>query len=174
MEIDEEDIKAGIEELKYISGRMERIKSGKGFEIIVDFAHSPSSLENLLETVRTWKKGKLILVFGCPGERDTAKRPLMGEIASRLADYTIITTDDPYSDEPKDIISEIEIGFKFSDAPREKILDRKEAIAKALSMAGLGDIVVIAGRGHEISQPFKNTKVEFDDRVVTKKLLGLQ
>jgi UDP-N-acetylmuramyl-tripeptide synthetase len=170
--IGRETIKEGIEALKAVPGRMERIKAGQPFEVIVDFAHSPASLAELLNTVNNWKRGRLILVFGCPGERDREKRPMMGSIASHWADHTILTTDDPYSEDPAAILSEIEEGFKESTALKEVIPDRREAISHALKMAKPRDVVVIAGRGHEKYQPLKEQKIEFDDRIVVKELLA--
>ncbi|MDD4179510.1 MAG: UDP-N-acetylmuramoyl-L-alanyl-D-glutamate--2,6-diaminopimelate ligase [Candidatus Margulisbacteria bacterium] len=172
-------IKEGIEAVKVIPGRQEEIEMGQPFRVIVDFAHSPDSLQKLLETYKPLAKGKLILVFGCPGDRDRAKRPIMGEIAVRLADYTIITTDDPYSEDPAVIIKEIEQGFfreesrksKVESRKQETLISRKEAIEKALSIAQKGDIVLIVGRGHEKFQDFNGRKVEFDDREVVKNLL---
>lgn len=162
-------IKQGIEAVKIIPGRQEEMSCGQPFRVIVDFAHTPDSLQKILETYRPFTKGKLILVFGCPGERDREKRPMMGEIASQLADYTIITTDDPHGEKPDTIIKEIASGF--SNDKFEKILDRKEAIEKALKMAEKNDTVLIAGRGHEKHQDFAGKKVPIDDREVCRNLL---
>lgn len=172
-------IKRAIESVKVIPGRQEEIICGQPFRVIVDFAHSPDSLEKLLETYRPFVKGtstssvqgKLILVFGCPGDRDRAKRPIMGEIAARLADYTIITTDDPHSEEPGKIIQEIESGI-LESREWESLIDRREAIEKALKMAQADDIVLIAGRGHETIQDFGDHQVAFDDRAITRELLS--
>jgi UDP-N-acetylmuramoyl-L-alanyl-D-glutamate--2,6-diaminopimelate ligase len=176
-------IKKGIEAVKVIPGRQEEIKVGQDFRVIVDFAHTPDSLQKLLETYRPFTKGKLILVFGCPGERDKAKRPLMGEIAIRLADQVFVTTDDPHGEDPMAIIKEIESGKQNTDfvpkdvSPREHgkqvqvIVDRKEAITSALASAKKGDIVLLAGRGHEKYQDFKGTKIPLDDKEVVKEFL---
>jgi len=130
--------------------------------VIVDFAHSPDSLQKLLETYKPLTKGRIILVFGCPGDRDRAKRPLMGELAARLADVVIITTDDPHSEEPAAIIEEI----RQRAGERAKIiLDRRAAIVQAIKLAKTGDIL-IAGRGHEQSQDFQGKKIMLDDRQV--------
>jgi len=181
-------IKQGIEAVKVISGRQEEIICGQSFRVVVDFAHTPDSLQKLLETYRPFTKGKLILVFGCPGERDREKRPMMGEISARLADYTIITTDDPHGEDPGEIIKQIEEGFlkqesrKSLDFARDKsnverrkletLIDRKEAIEKALKMAKPGDTVLIAGRGHEKHQDFAGKKVPIDDREVVRSFLA--
>lgn len=161
-------IKKGIEALKAIPGRFEKVDAGQPFRVIVDFAHSPDSLQKLLETFRPLTKGKLILVFGCPGDRDRAKRPMMGEIAARIADHTIITTDDPHSEKPEEIVQEIAKGIRdlFSIE-----IDRRQAIRKALSMAKAGDTVLIAGRGHEKFQDFNGKKFPLDDREAAREIL---
>ncbi len=164
-------IKKGIEAVKSIPGRQEEIKCGQPFRVIVDFAHSPDSLQKLLEAYRPFVKGKLILVFGCPGDRDKAKRPIMGGIAARLADLTIVTTDDPHSEKPVTIIEEIMSGIATRDTRLVTIVDRKEAIEEAFRKAKAGDIVLIAGRGHETVQDFGDRQVKFDDRAVAKELL---
>ncbi|MBI5701701.1 UDP-N-acetylmuramoyl-L-alanyl-D-glutamate--2,6-diaminopimelate ligase [Candidatus Saganbacteria bacterium] len=163
-------IKNGIEKT-VVSGRMERIENNKGIKIIVDFAHSPDALQKLLETLKPYAKGNLILVFGCPGDRDRDKRPIMGKIASDLADHVIVTTDDPHTEPPGQIISEILSGMtndKFQMSNYEAIQDRRDAIEKALSIAKKGDILVIAGRGHEKFQDFSGKKVLIDDREVVR------
>ncbi|MCX5726486.1 MAG: UDP-N-acetylmuramoyl-L-alanyl-D-glutamate--2,6-diaminopimelate ligase [Candidatus Saganbacteria bacterium] len=172
--LDLAEVKEGIESLPKIPGRYERIAAGRAFNVIVDFAHSPDSLQKLIETFRPFAQGKIILVFGCPGDRDKLKRPIMGEIAAKLADHTIITTDDPHTEDPAKIIDEIEKGitsYTLNVIRYEKIIDRREAIEKALSLAGEGDIVLIAGRGHEKFQDFNGRKIEIDDREVVRNCL---
>jgi UDP-N-acetylmuramoyl-L-alanyl-D-glutamate--2,6-diaminopimelate ligase len=177
-------IKKGIESLKGVPGRFERIDCGQDFSVIVDFAHSPDSLQKLIETYRSLTsgtstgsvQGRIILVFGCPGDRDRDKRPLMGEIAARLADYSIITTDDPHGEEPEVIAEQIVKGIRKSEDPdiRKKytvIIDRRMAIEKALKMAEKGDTVLIAGRGHEKFQDFCGKKIAIDDRQAVKEIL---
>jgi UDP-N-acetylmuramoyl-L-alanyl-D-glutamate--2,6-diaminopimelate ligase len=165
-------IKQGVEAVKLIPGRQEEIKCGQPFRVIVDFAHSPDSLQKLLETYRPFVQGKLILVFGCPGDRDKAKRPIMGGIAARLADLTIVTTDDPHSEKPEVIIKEIMTGVTGNESRVTSQLDRKLAIEEALQQAKKGDIVLIAGRGHEKFQDFGDKQVPFDDREVVRGLLS--
>ncbi|MBI5699490.1 UDP-N-acetylmuramoyl-L-alanyl-D-glutamate--2,6-diaminopimelate ligase [Candidatus Saganbacteria bacterium] len=164
MQIDRRIIKKAIEKTR-VPGRFERVEAGQPFPVIVDFAHSPDSLQKLLETVRPFTKGKLILVFGCPGDRDREKRPIMGRISVELADWVFITTDDPHSEDPQKILDDI-------TGRGEKIIDRKQAIEKALLSARKGDIVVIAGRGHEKYQDFNGKKVELDDREAAREILG--
>jgi len=171
-----EQMKGAVEGLKYIPGRFERVDAGQKFPVIVDFAHSPDSLTKLLETVRPLTKGKLILVFGCPGERDRTKRPMMGGIAVKMTDFTFITTDDPHGEPPDRIIAEIEAGVVKAGGKSgknyKKIEDRREAIGQALRLAHPDDAVVIAGRGHEKFQDYNGTKVPIDDREVVKEVLG--
>jgi len=166
----------GIEALKNIPGRGERIDCGQPFSVVVDFAHTPDALEKLLNVAATFRspQSKIILVFGCPGDRDKQKRPIMGKIAAELADFTIITTDDPHSEDPKKIAKQIEKGFR---KPRRSvsgfrlIVDRKKAIQEALKLAKKEDIVLIAGRGHEKYQDFKGKKIAIDDRQIVRSLL---
>ena len=171
-----EQMKRSVEELKYIPGRFERVNAGQKFPVIVDFAHSPDSILKLLETVRPLTKGKLILVFGCPGDRDRTKRPVMGDIAVKLADFTFITTDDPHTELPDKIIAEIETGVVGAGGEYGKnylkIEDRKTAIEQALHMAAADDTVVIAGRGHERFQDYNGVKIAIDDREVVREAIG--
>lgn len=166
------EIKEAVEDINIIPGRFERIKAGQDFEVIVDFAHSPDSLQKLIETYKPFSRGKIILVFGCPGNRDMMKRSMMGEIAARLSDYTIITTDDPHLEDPPKIIDEIEKGMRDKGLGMgdkyTKIIDRRRAIERALSLAKKDDIVLIAGRGHEKFQDFAGKNVEIDDREVVR------
>lgn len=171
-----EQMKKAVEGVTYIPGRFERVDAGQKFPVIVDFAHSPDSLTKLLETVRPLTKGRMILVFGCPGDRDRAKRPVMGEIAVKLADFTYITTDDPHSEPPERIMKEIEEGFVRAGGSYSrnylKIEDRRTAIEDAINMAGAGDVVVLAGRGHEKFQDYNGVKIQIDDREVAREILG--
>jgi UDP-N-acetylmuramoyl-L-alanyl-D-glutamate--2,6-diaminopimelate ligase len=165
-------LKLGIEAVKVIPGRQEEVSLGQPFRVIVDFAHTPDSLQKLLETYRPLTKGKLMLVFGCPGDRDREKRPMMGEIAARLADQVIVTTDDPHGEEPQSIIKEILNGIPSYPTPHTSYqIDRKTAITQALRTAQKGDIVLIAGRGHEKYQDFNGQKVPLDDKEAVKIIL---
>ena len=163
-------IKKGIEKAS-VPGRLERIVSKKGFMVIIDFAHTPDGLHKMLETIKPLVKGRLIVVFGCPGDRDREKRPIMGEIAARFADQVIVTTDDPHSEEPGKIIEEILKGATGNIERVTRITDRREAIKKAIDMAEKGDVVVLAGRGHEKYQDFNGKKIELDDREEALKYL---
>ncbi|HEY5317620.1 MAG TPA: cyanophycin synthetase, partial [Solirubrobacteraceae bacterium] len=152
-----------------VPGRFEPVQEGQGFEVLVDYAHTPDSLENVLVAARELGGGRVHVVFGCGGDRDRGKRPLMGEIATRLADRVIVTSDNPRSEEPAEIIKEILAGAG-DDATA--LADRRAAIAEAISGADDGDVVVIAGKGHEQGQEFAaGRKVPFDDIEVARELL---
>ena len=135
---------------------------------MVDYAHSPDSLKNILLATREYAKGRVISVFGCGGDRDKTKRPIMGEISGSLADITVVTSDNPRSEEPEVIISEVEEGLKHIDKEYFRVVDRAEAIFKALSVAKKDDVVVIAGKGHEPYQILKDKTIHFDDREQVK------
>jgi len=158
------DIVKGIAALKGVPGRFERVPNGRGLQIVVDYAHTDNALENLLMTAREFKPRRVILVFGAGGDRDKDKRERMGRVAARLADWTVLTSDNPRSEEPGDIIAAIEKGFtKESVRTYEVEPDRRKAIVRALATANKGDIVLIAGKGHEDYQIFKDRTVHFSD-----------
>jgi UDP-N-acetylmuramoyl-L-alanyl-D-glutamate--2,6-diaminopimelate ligase len=152
-----------------VPGRFEPVDDGQPFAVLVDYAHTPDSLENVLHAARALTTGRLIAVFGCGGDRDRGKRPLMGEIASRLADLAIVTSDNPRSEEPEAIIEEILLG---AGPGTLHDVDRRAAIAQAIAEAGPGDVVVIAGKGHEQGQEFEGgRKIPFDDVTVAHEIL---
>lgn len=163
-------IKSGIESIENVPGRFEKIECGQDFTVIVDYAHTPDALERLLTAARELSTGKIIVVFGCGGDRDRGKRPIMGRIASTLSDLAIVTSDNPRTEQPMSIIREIMRGLN-SGRPYGIVPDRKEAIARALDMASSGDTVVIAGKGHETYQIIGNQKFPFDDRKIVRELL---
>lgn len=161
-----ETIRCGLNQLAGVPGRFELIPSQGPYTVVVDYAHTPDSLSNLLTTARQLLQHRLITVFGCGGNRDQGKRPLMGEIAAKLSDYTIITNDNPRQEDPERIAAQIREGF-LTARPRgdyEMVLDRNAAIRKAVLMAKAGDMVVIAGKGPETYQDFGTYRVHFDDR----------
>jgi len=163
----------GLLTMTGVPGRLERVNAGQDFAVIVDYAHTDDALKNLLETVRELKPRRLITVFGCGGDRDRTKRPLMGAVAARLSDVVVVTSDNPRSEPPEAIIEEILRGMNGSRrGERHAIVDRREAIARALEMAGPGDAVVIAGKGHETYQVLRDRTVPFDDRQVAREILG--
>ena len=166
-----EIIKTALENIK-IPGRSELVPNKKELSVMIDYAHSPESLENILQAVKTYTKGRVILVFGCGGDRDTGKRPLMGEIAGRIADYSIVTSDNPRTEDPEKIIKDIEEGISKTKGKYEIIVDRKQAIEKALTMANKKDIVILAGKGHEPYQEINKVKYPFDERVIVKEIIN--
>lgn len=154
-----------------VPGRSEIVDISKTFTVMIDYAHTPSSLEAILSATKKHAKGRIICVFGCGGNRDTAKRPMMGEISGRIADFTVITTDNPRNEEPKDIIDQIVEGMKRTKGLYKVIENRKEAIKFAMRIAWKNDIVLIAGKGHETYQILKdNRKIHFDEREIVKGL----
>ena len=166
--IPDEAIVAGVEHLVGVPGRFEAVDEGQPFAVLVDYSHTPEALESILTEARQLAEGRVVCVFGCGGDRDRAKRPLMGAIATRLADRVVITSDNPRSEEPDAIIAEILDGV---EAPVEVEPDRAAAIARALEEAGEGDVVVIAGKGHEQGQEFADRTIPFDDREVAREAL---
>jgi UDP-N-acetylmuramoyl-L-alanyl-D-glutamate--2,6-diaminopimelate ligase len=162
---------AGIASLPGVPGRLEAIDAGQPFTVLVDYAHTPDSLEGVLRAAREVCERKLTVVFGCGGDRDRGKRPLMGAVAAKLADRTIITSDNPRSERPEDIVAQIEAGARETGRPYEVEVDRRLAIRRAISSAAEGDVVVIAGKGHETGQEFADRTVPFDDRVVAREEL---
>ncbi len=154
-----------------VPGRSEMIQTDKEVAIMIDYAHTPDSLENILMAVKTYTKGRVICIFGCGGDRDKEKRPLMGEKAGRIADFSIVTTDNPRSEEPETIIEEIKVGINKTKGKYKVIVDRKEAIKEAIAMLNKKDILVIAGKGHEMYQEVKGEKLPFDEREIVKEFL---
>jgi UDP-N-acetylmuramoyl-L-alanyl-D-glutamate--2,6-diaminopimelate ligase len=165
-------IARGIGELAGVPGRLEPVEAGQPFPVLVDYAHTPDSLDNVLRSMRSMAAGRLIVVFGCGGDRDRGKRPLMGEAVTRLADLTVITSDNPRSEDPLAIIADIEPGAIRGTGRYIVEPDRRLAIRVALSDAGAGDVVLIAGKGHETGQTFRDHTVPFDDRVVAAEELA--
>jgi UDP-N-acetylmuramoyl-L-alanyl-D-glutamate--2,6-diaminopimelate ligase len=165
--IEDDAIAYGVRELRGVPGRFEAVDEGQPFAVLVDYAHTPDSLENVLRTARDFAQNRVICVFGCGGDRDRGKRPLMGRIAAELADLAIVTSDNPRSEDPAAIIAEILAGAV--DAEVEP--DRRAAIALAVGEAREGDVVVIAGKGHEQGQQFADRTIPFDDREVAREAL---
>jgi UDP-N-acetylmuramoyl-L-alanyl-D-glutamate--2,6-diaminopimelate ligase len=157
----------GIGELAGVPGRLEPVEAGQDFLVVVDYAHTPDSLENVLRAARPLARGRVIVAFGCGGDRDRGKRPLMGEAATRLGDLTIVTSDNPRSEDPEGIMAEIEPGARAGGGAYVLEPDRRVAIRLAIREARPGDVVVVAGKGHETGQEFARGRiVPFDDRLV--------
>lgn len=166
-------VKDGLETVRVVPGRFELVDEGQGFTVIVDYAHTPDSLGNLLGAAKELCQNRLITIFGCGGGRDRSKRALMGEIAAQQSDYVYLTSDNPRSEDPEAIISEIKVGLtRHPSIAYEVILDRRQAIFAAMDEARGGDFIVIAGKGHEQVQIFKDRETAFDDRSVAREALS--
>ncbi|MFD3449292.1 UDP-N-acetylmuramoyl-L-alanyl-D-glutamate--2,6-diaminopimelate ligase [Microbacteriaceae bacterium 4G12] len=167
-----EHINKSLANVKSIDGRMEIVDEGQDFLLLVDYAHTPDALENVLSTIKEFSKGKIITVFGCGGNRDSAKRPLMGEIACRYSNFVFVTSDNPRSEDPLAILKDIEKGMlKFDSSKYTLEVNREDAINKAIQMAAPNDIVLIAGKGHETYQILKDQTIHFDDKEKARKAI---
>jgi UDP-N-acetylmuramoyl-L-alanyl-D-glutamate--2,6-diaminopimelate ligase len=162
-EIPLDTVISALEAFGGVPGRFQLVEGGQPFAVIVDYAHTPDGLENILKAARAISKRRVITVFGCGGDRDRTKRPIMGEIAGRYSDITIITSDNPRSEDPETIIDEIEAGIQPVTADYMKIPDRRKAIVHAIREADPDDVVIIAGKGHETYQQIKDETIHFDD-----------
>ena len=166
------DILKGLESLSGVSGRLQAVNTyGHPFAVYVDYAHTPDALENVLTSVREFAKARVVSLFGCGGDRDRTKRPLMGEIGGRHSDFVVVTSDNPRTENPEDIVRAVELGVQKSGTPYVSIVNRREAIAYALSILEPEDILVIAGKGHENYQEINGVKHHFDDREIVEELL---
>ncbi len=166
-----ESIAAAIESFECPPGRLEQLKADQPFKVFVDYAHTDDALKNVLQAMRELEPARIITVFGCGGNRDKKKRPLMGAIASELSDFLLITNDNPRKEDAEIIIDNIVAGFPAGFMNYERIPDRKKAIARALNLAAAGDFVLIAGKGHETNQTFKDKTIEFDDKKIALEIL---
>jgi len=167
-----DEIAEALYGLDGVKGRAEVVATGRDFTVIIDYAHTPDGLENILSTFKELKRGRLVCLFGCGGDRDATKRPIMGSVASKLSDFVIVTSDNPRSEEPGDIIDDILEGMKNSRTPYVVIENRIEAIKFAIHKAQKDDIIVLAGKGHEDYQILKTGKVHLDEREVIKEALS--
>jgi len=165
-------IKEGLESVKGISGRFEVLDTKTEYTVIVDYAHTPDGLENILNTVKEFAKGRIVTLFGCGGDRDKGKRPQMGEIAGRYSDFCIITSDNPRSEEPMSIIRDIEKGIQKTNCEYICIENRKEAIQYALEHGEKDDVIILAGKGHETYQQLKDKTIHFDEKEIVAELLN--
>ena len=155
-----------------VPGRNELVPNKDELAIMIDYAHNPESLSNILKAAKTYTKGRVICVFGCGGDRDKTKRPEMGEVAGRIADYTIVTSDNPRTEKPEDIIEDIKVGIDKTKGKYEVVVERKDAIERAVKMMNKKDIVILAGKGHETYIEINGEKLHFDEREVVKEILG--
>ncbi|NLW07112.1 MAG: UDP-N-acetylmuramoyl-L-alanyl-D-glutamate--2,6-diaminopimelate ligase [Clostridia bacterium] len=166
-------VATALSQVRGVPGRFERVDRGQPFTVVVDYAHTPDGLKNILQAARQVTAGRLLTVFGCGGDRDRGKRPLMGQVAAQLSDYCIVTSDNPRSEEPQASIADIVPGLeKVASAAYQRIVDRRQAIATALALARPRDMVVIAGKGHETYQLVKDKILPFDDRQVVREELA--
>ena len=168
--ISPEIIKEALLEVR-VPGRSELVNNKEELTIMIDYAHSPESLQNILQAAKSYTRGRVISVFGCGGDRDSGKRPIMGEISGKIADYTIITSDNPRTEEPQKIVNQIEEGIKKTKGKYEVIVDRTEAIEKAIKMANKKDIIILAGKGHEPYQEINGGKYPFDERIIVNEII---
>ena len=162
-------IKSALENFKSVPGRFERIFSDKPFAIIVDYAHTPDGVKNVLETARQIAKGKIITVIGCGGDRDHKKRPIMGELATELSDKVILTSDNPRTEDPEKILDDIEAGIAKKNY--ERVTDRRTAIFRAVALAEADDVILILGKGHENYQILADETIHFDDREIAQEAI---
>lgn len=165
-----DEIKEALESIR-VPGRSEIVDNKLGLTIMIDYAHTPESLEKILSSVKIYTKGRVISVFGCGGDRDKKKRPMMGEVSGRVADYTIITSDNPRTENPEEIVKDIEDGIKKTNGKYECIVDRIEAITKAIKMANKKDIIVLAGKGHEQYQEINKERYPFDENKIVNDII---
>ena len=168
--ITSEIVKQALEEIR-VPGRSELVDNKLEIPIMIDYAHSPESLQNILQAVKSYTRGKVICVFGCGGDRDSGKRAIMGEISGKIADYTFITSDNPRTEDPQKIVDQIEEGMKKTNGKYSVVVDRTEAIKQAIKMATKRDIVVLAGKGHEPYQEINGVKHPYDERIIVKELI---
>jgi UDP-N-acetylmuramoyl-L-alanyl-D-glutamate--2,6-diaminopimelate ligase len=173
LDIDLKTILKGLENLSAVPGRLEAVSLGQNFTVLVDYAHTEDALKNVLESLKPLAKKRILTLFGCGGDRDRSKRPLMGALAARMSDHVVITSDNPRSEEPEKITLDIEAGIHRAGLKNyEIILDRGQAIRRILQIAQKDDIVLLAGKGHETYQIFKDKIVHFDDREIAREVLS--
>ena len=168
--ISSEIVKSALEEVR-VPGRSELVDNKLEIPIMIDYAHSPESLQNILQAVKSYTRGKVISVFGCGGDRDSGKRGVMGEISGKIADYTFITSDNPRTEDPQKIVEQIEEGIKKTKGKYSVVVDRTEAIEQAIKMATKRDIIVLAGKGHEPYQEINGEKYPYDERIIVKDII---
>jgi UDP-N-acetylmuramoyl-L-alanyl-D-glutamate--2,6-diaminopimelate ligase len=164
-------IQKGLKQLERVPGRFERVEEGQPFMVVVDYAHTDDALRNVISVARNMKAKRVITLFGCGGDRDRSKRPLMGMAASELSDYVVLTSDNPRSEDPLAIMNDAMVGLRRFDTPHVAEPDRERAIRKAIEGAEAGDVVILAGKGHETYQILRDGPIPFDDREVARRVL---
>jgi UDP-N-acetylmuramoyl-L-alanyl-D-glutamate--2,6-diaminopimelate ligase len=166
-----DQIQKGLKEMQRVPGRFERVEEGQPFAVVVDYAHTDDALRNVLSVARAMEPKRIITLFGCGGDRDRSKRPLMGMAAGELSDYVVLTSDNPRSEDPLAIMNDAMVGLSRFDTPHTAEPDRERAIRKAIETAAPGDVVILAGKGHETYQILKDGPIPFDDREVARRVL---
>ena len=170
-QVSEEDIQKGLVDLQRVPGRFERVEEGQPFTVVVDYAHTDDALRNVIAVARGMGPKRVITLFGCGGDRDRSKRPLMGVAAAELSDYVVLTSDNPRSEDPLSIMNDAMVGLSRYDTPHLAEPDRERAIKKAIETAAPGDVVILAGKGHETYQVLRDGPIPFDDREVARRVL---
>ena len=166
-----EEVVSGLNRIPKVAGRAEVITEGLPYAVMLDYAHTPDALENILTTVRTYAKGRIVTLFGCGGDRDKTKRPLMAEVVAKHSDFAIVTSDNPRTEDPSAIIADILVGLKGTEMPYVVIENRKEAIGYAIAHAEPDDVILLAGKGHEDYQILGTQKVHFDEKEIVKEFI---
>ncbi|MGC2657953.1 MAG: cyanophycin synthetase, partial [Bryobacteraceae bacterium] len=170
-QLSDEDIQKGLMDLQRVPGRFERVEEGQPFMVVVDYAHTDDALRNTITVARNMKPKRIITLFGCGGDRDRSKRPLMGMAAAELSDYVVLTSDNPRSEDPLAIMNDAMVGLQRYDTSYLAEPDRERAIKKAIESAEPGDVVILAGKGHETYQILRDGPIPFDDREVARRVL---
>ena len=165
------EIAKGLLIVRGVKGRAEVVPTDTDYTVMIDYAHTPDGLENILKTVKGFAEGRVIVVFGCGGDRDAKKRPIMGQIGGKLADFAVVTSDNPRTEDPASIVDQVLAGMGGMENKYKAIVDRTEAIRYALSIAEKGDIVLLAGKGHETYQDIGGKKIHYDEREIIKEIL---
>jgi UDP-N-acetylmuramoyl-L-alanyl-D-glutamate--2,6-diaminopimelate ligase len=161
-----------MKECTGVKGRVEVVPTGRDFTVIIDYAHTPDALENILRTFKELDRGRVVALFGCGGDRDKTKRPEMGALAAQLSDFVIVTSDNPRTEEPGKIIDDILAGMRETKTPYIIIDNRREAIGWAIRNAKKDDIIILAGKGHETYQTIGREKFHFDEREIVREFLS--
>ena len=169
--LSDEDIQKGLQQMQRVPGRFERVEEGQPFMVVVDYAHTDDALRNVISVARAMQPKRVITLFGCGGDRDRSKRPLMGMAAAELSDYVVLTSDNPRSEDPLAIMNDATVGLRRFNTPHISEPDRERAIRKAISEAAPGDVVILAGKGHETYQILRDGPIPFDDREVARRIL---
>ncbi len=171
LDVKEEQIQKGLKNLQSVPGRFERVEEGQPFMVVVDYAHTDDALRNVISVARAMHPKRVITLFGCGGDRDRSKRRLMGMAAAELSDYVVLTSDNPRNEDPLAIINDAMVGLQRYDTPHTVEPDRERAIRAAIRNASPGDVVILAGKGHETYQILKDGPIPFDDREVARRVL---